>query len=120
MEISLDGGDLFLLSGFQLKDCATLFEEEKRFCSFCSESVVWSCASWALSRGAAWKRVSVSGDSIVAIDVGMIDCQARQRAPLCVLPSGRSFRQSSCCRISHVGFCNCNILASSRTHFLSF
>ena len=51
--MSLGGGDLFLLSGFQLKDCATWFEEEKRFCSFCSENVVWSCASWALSCGAA-------------------------------------------------------------------
>ena len=38
----------------------------------CSESVVWSCALWALSRGAALKRVScVSGDWVVAINVGI-------------------------------------------------
>ena len=46
----------------------------------CCESVVWSCASWALSRGAALKKVSVSGDWVVAINMGMIDCHARHGA----------------------------------------
>ena len=35
----------------------------------CSESLVWSCTSWALSRGAMLKREPVSGDLVVAIKV---------------------------------------------------
>ena len=46
----------------------------------CSERVLWSSACWALSRGAASKRVSVSGDWVVVINVGMVDCQARHGA----------------------------------------
>ena len=38
---------------------------------------------WALSRGAALKRVSVSGDRVVAMILGMIDCQARHGAAAC-------------------------------------
>ena len=49
----------------------------------CSESVVWSCASWVLSRGAALKRVSVSGVWVVAISVGMTECQTRHGAAAC-------------------------------------
>ena len=42
----------------------------------CGESVAWSCASSALSRGAALKKkVSVSGDWVVAVNEGMTDCQ---------------------------------------------
>ena len=63
--------------------CVWLFGEGQRqlawrgklACSFVSKSVVWSWTSWALSRGAVLKRESVSGDRVVAINVGMTDCQ---------------------------------------------
>ena len=42
--------------------------------------MVWSCASSARSRSVELKRESVSGDWVVAINVGVIDCHARHGA----------------------------------------
>ena len=50
--------------------------------SFVVERVVWSCASWALSRGAALKRESVSG--------GLSCCHQRGNHRLSSAPWGSS------------------------------
>ena len=42
VEVSLDGGDLFLLSGFEAKGCAMSW---KAGLFIYSERVVWSCVS---------------------------------------------------------------------------
>ena len=75
--VSLDGGDLFLLSVFFRRRAAPSGLSRNVGLFICWESVVWSCASWARSRGVELKRESMSGDWVVAINVGMIDCSKR-------------------------------------------
>ena len=83
MEVSLDGGDLFLSTFFFGEKLRQVVLTGKRVCSFVVKVWFWSCASWALSRGAALKRVSVSRDWVVVINVGITDCQARHGAAAC-------------------------------------
>ena len=61
VDVSLDGGDLFLLGGLEAQSCSEWFELE---CGF----------------GVELKSESVSGDCVVAINVGMIDYHARHVA----------------------------------------
>ena len=44
------------------------------------ERVDWSSVGWARSGGVELKSESVSGDWVVAINVGMIDCHAHHGA----------------------------------------
>ena len=68
---------------FFLRNAAPRGLRRKAGLFICSESVVWSCASWALSCGAMLEREPVSGDLVVAINVGTIDCHARLGAAAC-------------------------------------
>ena len=76
MDVSLDGGDLFLLGGLKAKGCSEWFELEGGFIHLLGEGGL----ELTRSSGVELKSESVSGDWVVAINVGLIDCHARHGA----------------------------------------
>ena len=80
VDVSFDGGDLFLLSGLEAEGCSERFELESGFIHLLGGGWIGVERVGARSSGVELKSESVSGDWVVAINVGMIDCHARHGA----------------------------------------